>query len=120
MGFGTSIISSPQREPPIGRARLLEGFRGEPDCLVISAYTTTARPDGQPAVGNGDSRGPVYMPVKGGVKVGGIIAALFPNTAAYDCIGYPASASRNCSGDFYFSPVVRFTTDNSGWTVMTR
>jgi hypothetical protein len=69
------------------------------------------------AVGNGDSGRPIYMPTKGGVKVGGIIAAIVNGYPA--CNGYPAASNRKCSSDFYFSPVVRFTTENSGWKVMT-
>lgn len=74
---------------------------------VYDGITRTVQLNGQPAVGNGDSGGPVYAPTSDGRATAvGVISGISGGGSA--CTGDPSSANRSCSATALFAPVSEY------------
>ncbi|WP_314148540.1 hypothetical protein [uncultured Leifsonia sp.] len=77
-----------------------------------SNQSTTQQTSNIPAVGKGDSGGPVYQSLNGQPYGAGVISGmLFPND---NCTGDPADANRTCSAQAIYAPLNNALGSN-GW-----
>lgn len=76
--------------------------------------TRTTQTNGIPAVGNGDSGGPVITVLTGGhVYATGIISGM--SNASDNCTGDPGTATRKCSDKVIYAPLEAYFNNTSGW-----
>lgn len=92
---------------------------------ILTCYTVTMCYQGQAftsqvsnieAVGNGDSGGPVYTGVTGGVRAAGIISGIVGGSAT--CTGEPGSTvsgGRKCSPVAIYAPINLGLNSTTGW-----
>jgi len=76
--------------------------------------TRTEQRNGIPAVGNGDSGGPVYQIVNGRLNASGVVSGII--NGSNTCTGEPGvSGGRQCSTNALFAPVIAALGSGGSW-----